>query len=263
MVDLVGQKSYDCNDLVEIVRILRAPGGCPWDAEQTHRSMRRGFLEEACEVAEAIDEGSPDHLKEELGDVLLQVIFHAEIAREDGEFDLNDVADGICKKLIYRHPHVFGNVTVHSTGEVLSNWEDLKRREKGQASNADAVDAVARTLPALWRAEKVQKKAAKGGFDWDDISGAMDKLSEEADELRRALKGDGDPAEELGDLLFAAVNAARFLQVDPEDCLHAATDKFAARFRRVEEAAAAQGRQLEGMTLAEMDKLWNEVKHQA
>lgn len=263
MVDLVGQKSYDCNDLVEIVRILRAPGGCPWDAEQTHQSIRRGFLEEAYEVAEAIDEGSPDHLKEELGDVLLQVIFHAEIAREDGQFDLNDVADGICKKLIYRHPHVFGNVTVHSTGEVLSNWEDLKRREKGQASNADAVDAVARTLPALWRAEKVQKKAAKCGFDWDDVSGAMDKLSEETDELRRALKGDGDPTEELGDLLFAAVNAARFLQVDPEDCLHAATDKFAARFRRVEEAAAAQGRQLEGMTLAEMDKLWEEVKHQA
>ena len=263
MVDLVEQKSYDCNDLVEIVRILRAPGGCPWDAEQTHQSIRRGFLEEAYEVAEAIDEGSADHLKEELGDVLLQVIFQAEIAREDGQFDLNDVADGICKKLIYRHPHVFGNVTVHSTGEVLSNWEELKRREKGQASNADAVDAVARTLPALWRAEKVQKKAAKCGFDWDDISGAADKLCEETDELRRALKGDGDPVEELGDLLFAAVNTARFLQVDPEDCLHAATDKFAARFRRVEEAAAAKGQRLEDMTLAEMDKLWDEIKHQA
>lgn len=263
MIDLVSKKSYDCNDLVEIVRILRAPGGCPWDMEQTHQSIRRGFLEEAYEVAEAIDENSMEHLKEELGDVLLQVVFHATIAQEDGQFDLNDVADGICKKLIYRHPHVFGDVTVHSTGEVLSNWEDLKRKEKGQASNADAVDAVARSLPALWRAEKVQKKAAKCGFDWDDISGAADKLSEEADEFRRALNGDGDPREELGDLLFAAVNAARFLKADPEDCLHDATDKFAARFRKVEDAAAAQGKRLEDMTLAEMDKLWDEVKHQA
>ena len=263
MLDLLGKKSYDCNDLVEIVRLLRAPGGCPWDAEQTHQSIRRGFLEEAYEVAEAIDENSPEHLKEELGDVLLQVVFHAEIAREDGQFDLDAVADGVCKKLIYRHPHVFGDVTVHSTGEVLSNWEDLKRREKGQASNADAVDAVARSLPALWRAEKVQKKAAKCGFDWDDVSGAADKLSEETAELRRALEGDGDPVEELGDLLFAAVNTARFLKADPEDCLNAATDKFSARFRRVEALAAARGARLEDLSLAEMDKLWDEVKHQA
>ena len=262
MVDLLGKKSYDCNDLVEIVRILRAPGGCPWDAEQTHQSIRRGFLEEAYEVAEAIDENSSEHLKEELGDVLLQVVFHASIAKDDGEFDLNDVADGICKKLIYRHPHVFGDVSVQSTGEVLANWEELKRKEKGQASNADAVDSVARSLPALWRAEKVQKKAAKCGFDWDDVSGAADKLAEEAEEVRRALAGDGDPVEELGDLLFAAVNTARFLKADPEDCLHAATDKFSARFRKVEQAAAAQGKRLEDMTLAEMDKLWDEVKHQ-
>ena len=263
MVDLVSKKSYDCNDLVEIVRILRAPNGCPWDAEQTHQSIRRGFLEEVYEVVEAIDENSPEHLKEELGDVLLQVVFHATIAKEDGWFDWNDVADGICKKLIYRHPHVFGDVSVQSTGEVLANWEELKRKEKGQASNADAVDAVAHSLPALWRAEKVQKKAAKCGFDWDDISGAADKLAEETDELRRALAGDGDPIEELGDLLFAAVNTARFLKADPEDCLNAATNKFAARFRKVEEAAAAQGKRLEDMTLAEMDKLWDEVKHQA
>ena len=262
MVDLLGKKSYDCNDLVEIVRILRAPGGCPWDAEQTHQSIRRGFLEEAYEVAEAIDENSSEHLKEELGDVLLQVVFHASIAKDEGEFDLNDVADGICKKLIYRHPHVFGDVSVQSTGEVLANWEELKRKEKGQASNADAVDSVARSLPALWRAEKVQKKAAKCGFDWDDVSGAADKLAEEAEEVRRALAGDGDPVEELGDLLFAAVNTARFLKADPEDCLHAATDKFSARFRKVEQAAAAQGKRLEDMTLAEMDKLWDEVKHQ-
>lgn len=262
MLDLLlDKKSYDFNDLVEIVRILRAPGGCPWDAEQTHQSIRRNLLEEAYEVVEAIDENSPDHLKEELGDLLLQVVFHAGIARDDGWFDLNDVADGECKKLIFRHPHVFGDVTVRSSGEVLVNWEELKRKEKGQNSYADTVDAVARSLPALWRAEKVQKKAAKCGFDWDNIDGAADKLAEEAEEFRAALKGDGDPVEELGDLLFAAVNAARFLKVDPEDCLHAASDKFSARFRKVEELAAAQGKKLDDMSLAEMDELWDAVKH--
>ena len=263
MVDLVRKKSFDCNDLVEIVRILRAPGGCQWDQAQTHESIRRNFLEEAYEVAEAIDEGSTEHLKEELGDVLLQVVFHSSIEQDAGHFDLNDVADGVCRKLIYRHPHVFGDVTVHSTDEILSNWEELKKKEKGQKTQADALDAVARSLPALWRAEKVQKKAAKVGFDWPDVSGAMEKVSEEAAELSAAMAGVGDVTEELGDLLFAVVNAARFLKVDPEDALHAASDKFSARFRRVEEAAAAQGRRMEDMTLAEMDKLWDEVKHKA
>ena len=263
MVDLVRKKSFDCNDLVEIVRILRAPGGCQWDQAQTHESIRRNFLEEAYEVAEAIDEGSTEHLKEELGDVLLQVVFHSSIEQDAGHFDLNDVADGVCRKLIYRHPHVFGDVTVQSTDEILSNWEELKKKEKGQETQADALDAVARSLPALWRAEKVQKKAAKVGFDWPDVSGAMEKVTEETAELSAAMAGDGDVTEELGDLLFAVVNAARFLKVDPEDALHAASDKFSARFRRVEEAAAAQGRRMEDMTLAEMDRLWDEVKHKA
>ncbi len=263
MVDLVRKKSFDCNDLMEIVRILRAPGGCQWDQAQTHESIRRNFLEEAYEVAEAIDEGSTEHLKEELGDVLLQVVFHSSIEQDAGHFDLNDVADGVCRKLIYRHPHVFGDVTVHSTDEILSNWEELKKKEKGQETQADALDAVARSLPALWRAEKVQKKAAKVGFDWPDVSGAMEKVSEETAELSAAMAGNGDVTEELGDLLFAVVNAARFLKVDPEDALHAASDKFSARFRRVEAAAAAQGRRMEDMTLAELDRLWDEVKHKA
>lgn len=262
MIDLLGTKSFDCSDLVEIVRILRAPGGCQWDQAQTHASIRRNFLEEAYEVAEAIDEQSPEHLKEELGDVLLQVVFHASIEQDAGRFDLNDVADGVCRKLIYRHPHVFGGVSVSSTDEILTNWEELKKAEKGQATQADALDAVARSLPALWRAEKVQKKAAKVGFDWPDVSGAMDKVAEETAELSAAIAGNGDVTEELGDLLFAAVNAARFLNVDPEEALHAASDKFSARFRRVEEAAAAQGRAMEDMTLAELDELWDEAKHQ-
>ena len=262
MVDLLKQNSYDVQDLVRIVKILRAPGGCQWDGAQTHQSIRRNFLEEAYEVAEAIDEGSLEHLKEELGDVLLQVVFHASIEEDAGHFDLNDVADGVCKKLIYRHPHVFGDVTVHSTGEILANWEELKKREKGQATQADAVDAVARSLPALWRAEKVQKKAAKAGFDWPELDGAMDKLSEELRELQEAAAGRGDPVEELGDLLFAAVNVARFLQADPEDTLQAASDKFAARFRQVEQRVLDSGRRMDELPLPELEALWERVKRE-
>jgi len=257
------EKSYGPSDLMEIVRILRHPGGCPWDREQTHQSIRRNFLEETCEVVEAIDNGDVDGLKEELGDVLLQVCFHTSIEEDAGRFTLDDVADGVCKKLIYRHPHVFGDVTVSSTGEVLSNWEELKRKEKHQETQADAVDAVARTLPALWRAEKMKKKAAKAGFDWKDVSGALDKLSEELDELRAAaLKGEGDPAEELGDLLFAAVCVGRFLDADPEMALHAACDKFSARFRKTEELATERGLKLDELSDSDQTALWREAKKQ-
>lgn len=262
MVDFSLKDKYNVQDLVDIVKVLRAPGGCQWDAQQTHESIRRNFLEEAYEVAEAIDQQSTEHLQEELGDVLLQVVFHTSIEEEEGRFNLDDVANGVCQKLIFRHPHVFGDVTISSTGEILANWEELKKKEKGQSTQADAVDAVARSLPALWRAEKVQKKAAKVGFDWDSVDGAVDKLSEELDEVKEAINGHGDPAEELGDLLFAAVNVARFLKVDPEDALQAACDKFAARFRRVEEAVTAQGKQMEDMSLTELDDIWNAIKHQ-
>ena len=249
MVDFSLKDKYNVQDLVDIVKVLRAPGGCQWDAQQTHESIRRNFLEEAYEVAEAIDQQSTE-------------VFHTSIEEEEGRFNLDDVANGVCQKLIFRHPHVFGDVTVSSTGEILANWEELKKKEKGQATQADAVDAVARSLPALWRAEKVQKKAAKVGFDWDIVDGAVDKLSEELDEVKQAINGHGDPAEELGDLLFAAVNVARFLKVDPEDALQAACDKFAARFRRVEEAVTAQGKQMEEMSLTELDDIWNAIKHQ-
>ena len=261
MVVWTSKPSYDFQDLIEIVRILRHPGGCPWDQEQTHQSIRRNFIEEACEVAEAIDEGSTEHLKEELGDVLLQVLFHTSIEEDAGNFDLDDVADGVCKKLVYRHPHVFGDVTVSSTGEILSNWEELKKKEKHQETQADAVDAVARTLPALWRAEKIKKKVAKAGFDWPDVTGALDKLSEELNELKAAaLKGEGDPAEELGDLLLAAVSVARFLDADPEDALHRACDKFSARFRKTEELAGERGLELSELTDREQTALWKAAK---
>lgn len=261
MVDFEYKQHYTVKDLEEIVRILRAPGGCPWDAEQTHESIRRNFLEEAYEAVEAIDEGSVEHLREELGDVLLQIVLHARMEEEQGRFDLDGVADGICQKLIYRHPHVFGDVKVSGTGEVLSNWEDLKRKEKGQKTNTDALSAVARSLPALWRAEKVQKKAKKAGFDWPDVSGALDKLSEEIEELKTAVAEGSNIEEELGDLLFSAVNVSRFVKVDTEQALTKATDKFIDRFRKVEAQAKAEGRPMEEMSLAELDALWERAKH--
>lgn len=267
MVNWPMKDSYDCKDLEEIVRILRHPGGCPWDQEQTHQSIRRNFLEEVYEAAEAIDSGDMDGLKEELGDVLLQVCFHASIEEDAGNFTLDDVADGICKKLVYRHPHVFGDVTVGSTGEVLSNWEELKKKEKHQATQADAVDAVARTLPALWRAEKMNKKAAKAGFYWRDIGSAMEKLSDELGNLEvAALEGDvfpetaGNPVEALGDLLFAAVWVAWHLKADPEEALHAACDRFARLFRNVEEGAAELGVKLDELSDGEQLTLWNAAK---
>lgn len=260
MVNFEQKEFYDVRDLEKIVEVLRGPGGCPWDAEQTHESSRRDFLEEAYEVAEAIDEGDTDHLKEELGDVLLQVTFHAQMEKEAGRFDLDAAADGVCKKLIYRHPHVFGEVEVSGSAQVLENWDKLKRREKGQDTHTDALNSVARSLPALWRAEKVQKKARKAGFDWDEISGPMDKLCEELDELKCAVEENSNIEEELGDLLFAAVNLARFVKVDCENALTAATDKFIRRFAQVEQLAAGQGRAMESMTLAELDKLWDEAK---
>ena len=261
MVNFENKERYGIYDLKKIIAILRGPGGCPWDAEQTHESIRRNLLEEAYEAAEAIDNQDPEHLKEELGDVLMQVIFHADIEEKAGNFNLDDVADATVRKLIFRHPHVFGDTSVSGTGEVLDNWEQLKRREKQHGSTADVLAAVAKSLPALWRAEKLQKKAAKeAGFDWPDISGALDKLKEELSELTEAISGRGDAFEELGDVLFSVVNVARFLKVDPEQALSAACDKFTARFRRLEETAESKGVKLEDLSLSEMDKLYEQAK---
>ncbi len=260
MIDFVRKESYGLNDLKNIVSILRAPGGCPWDIEQTHESLCRGTLEECYEVIEAIHEQDPDHLREELGDLLLQVVFHADIEREEGRFDLEDVADAVSKKLIFRHPHVFGDVTVADSTEVLVNWDQLKRQEKDQETYTDTLTSVARSLPALWRAEKVQKKAKKAGFDWPDTSGAMDKLSEELGELKEAMAQGTNVEEELGDLLFAAVNVARFLDADPEEALNAATDKFISRFAKVEQMALQEGKDMGEMPLEELDKLWERAK---
>lgn len=231
MVNYQCKRFYTVQDLPEIVRLLRSPGGCPWDREQTHETIRRDFLEEVYEVMEAIERNDPAALQEELGDVLLQVVFHTVLEEECRGLTLDEVADGICKKLIYRHPHVFGDVTVSGTQEVLSNWEVLKRAEKGQKDTADALEAVARTLPALWRAEKVQKKAQKAGYPQQEPEVLAQKLTGCARRLCDALDGQGDAAQAAGDLLFAAVSLTRCGQVDPEQALTDATDRFIRAFR--------------------------------
>ena len=259
MVDFQCLDHYDFKDLERIMALLRTPGGCPWDREQTHQSIRRNMLEEAYEAVEAIDEQNPEHLKEELGDVLLQVVFHACMAQEEGWFTLDDVVDGICKKLVFRHPHVFGSVDASDTDQALNTWDAQKREEKGQKSAGDTLDAVARSLPALIRAEKIQAKARKAGFDWNDPQRAVDKLSEEVDELKQAIQDQSNIQEELGDVLFAAVKVGRFLDVDSEQALHGTCEKFIRRFRLVEEQA--QGRPLDQFELSQLEQMWEQAKH--
>ena len=253
---------YTCEDLVRIVTILRSPGGCPWDREQTHESIRKNFIEETYEVVEAIDRGSPEMLREELGDVLLQILLHAEMEREKGVFDFNDVCNEIAQKLIIRHPHVFGNVTVSGTDEVLTNWDAIKRATKKQKTFTESILSIPRQFPALMRAQKTQEKAAKAGFDWDEASGAIEKISEEATEVKEAMAA-GDAAsvtDELGDLLFAVVNVCRFAHTDAEEALTGATDKFTERFRLVEQYVAETGRPMTDFSLAELDVFWERAK---
>jgi len=262
VVNFEYKSAYDMNDFRRIIEVLRSPGGCPWDIEQTHESIRRNLLEEAYEVCEAIDQKSPEHLREELGDLLLQIIFHTRIEEENGAFNLDDVADSSCKKLIYRHPHVFGNVDVSGSDEVIQNWDELKKKEKSQTTVVKTMTDVAESLPALWRAEKIQKKARKVGFDWPEVSGAMDKLHEEIAELveAQAEKDKAHIEEELGDLLFTAVNVARFSDIDPETALHKSCEKFIKRFEFIETEAKKSGRELKDMTLEEMEVLYNTCK---
>ena len=242
MINFTRKPHYDYADLLEIIRLLRSEDGCPWDKAQTHKSIRRGLLEEAYEAAEAIDNDDPVLLKEELGDVLMQVVFHADIESDAGRFTMDDVCDGVVKKLLFRHPHVFGDGHEDSPESVLVSWEQLKRREKGQNTVADSMDSVARSLPSLWRAEKLQKKAAAAGFEWPDVQGALDKLEEEVAELRRAVK------------------VGRFCGCDPEDAVNGTCEKFIHRFRAVEEGAAVRGREVSQLSLEEMTALWNEAK---
>ncbi len=245
--------------LVEIMAKLRGPGGCPWDAQQTHGSLRPYLLEESYEVLDAVDDADLGRLCGELGDLLLQVVFHAELARERGDFDIEDVCRKISDKLEYRHPHVFGDVQVDGADEVLTNWERLKRQGAEHQERTSALDGVPRELPALQQADKLQKRAAKVGFDWQTIQGPWHKVHEELREVQ-AAEDPTEAAHEIGDLLFAICNVARFLKVDPESALREANRRFGARFRSVEQQAQAQGRRLADMTLDEMDVLWERAK---
>lgn len=254
------QTRYGFSALVSVMERLRAPDGCPWDAEQTHESLKKDLIEESYELCDAIDEADDAHMTEELGDVLLQVVFHACIAKEQGRFDIRDVADGIVKKLIYRHPHIFGDVTVQDSEEVLKNWDALKQKEKGQTTAAEVLCAVPKRFPALMRSHKIQHKARKVGFDWDSAGQALSKVEEELAELRAAMAGDGNVEEEAGDLLFALVNVTRLLGLDAETLLHAASDKFVRRFGRMEELARADGHPIETLPLKEQDAYWDRAK---
>ncbi|WP_059048742.1 bifunctional methyltransferase/pyrophosphohydrolase YabN [Paenibacillus senegalimassiliensis] len=253
--------------LHEIVSILRSPDGCPWDREQTHASIRKNLIEETYEVLETIDEDDPDHMREELGDLLLQVMLHSQMEEEEGVFTVYDVIQELNEKLIYRHPHVFGQLSAEDAEAALNNWEAMKAEEKKRKGVIDeqpsALNGVPRDLPALMKAYKLQKKAAKVGFDWDEIDGVWAKLEEEVAELRAAV-AEGLAPElqelELGDVLFSVVNAARHIKADPELALTQTIRKFTRRFHYVEQRLSEQGKSMSDSTLAEMDKLWDEAK---
>jgi len=248
------------DELVQIMARLRAPGGCPWDREQTHRSIRKYVIEEAYEVAEAIDRDDPGELCGELGDLLLQVVFHAEMARESGRFTIEDVCRAVVEKMRRRHPHVFGDVTVTDSAEVVRNWEAIKALERG--TGASAIDGVPRALPALQRAERIGEKAARVGFDWPDASSVLAKVDEERGELGEALAA-GESARieaELGDLLLATANLARKLGIEPESALASAVDRFESRFRSLEGSARAEGHQLSALSAPDLDRRWEQAK---
>ncbi|MBE6844554.1 MAG: nucleoside triphosphate pyrophosphohydrolase [Ruminococcus sp.] len=254
--------NYDINDLLEIMRILRSPGGCPWDMEQTHLSIRKDFIEEVYEAVEAIDLEDTDLLREELGDVLLQVAFHCQIETEKQSFTFDDICDELCKKLIVRHPHVFGEVTVSDTGEVLKNWDSIKKQTKGQETYSDTLESVAKSLPALMRAQKLGKRAMRAGMDFRSAEDAFECIRLETDELAEAMKS-GDKQhieEEFGDLLFSCVNTARHLDIDAEEALTKASEKFIKRFRETEKLVTLSGADMTALSIDELDVYWHQAK---
>ena len=258
---LLEKKSYGFDDLVLLVEVLRSDKGCPWDREQDHKSIRKDLIEETYEVVEAIDTENPMLLREELGDVLLQVVFHAQIEREAERFTMDDVANDICVKLIHRHPHVFGEVSADTSDKVLSNWEKIKSEEKHRNTITDKLKAIPPMLPALMRAEKVGKKAKC--FDFADEDEVVEKIHEEMAELRVAsVAGDADACEEeVGDLLLSITSLCRKLSIDPEVALNRATDKFIRRFELLENAVTAEGKNMENLSSEELNRIWNENKH--
>jgi len=258
------QNDSTFSELVAIMARLRGPAGCPWDRQQTHVTLKPYLLEETYEALEAIDSADDTELCKELGDVLLQVVFHAQIAAEEGRFDIEAVGQAIVDKLIRRHPHVFGDTSADEADEVLLRWEQIKkqeRRDQGEAAPS-LLEGIPKHLPALMRAYRIQMRVAQQGFDWDDIDGTLDKVEEEFAEVRKAWETDGAAAveEEFGDLLFSLVNVSRFLKVDPEQALRRAVTKFERRFRALEETVQARGEEISALSLAALDEIWDEVK---
>lgn len=248
--------------LVDLMARLRGPDGCPWDKKQTAESLKPFLVEECYEVLDALEDGSPENVKEELGDLLFQIVFLARLAEENGQFSISDVLDFNVSKMMRRHPHVFGDVKLDTDKEVLSHWEELKKKEKGYTERKSVLDGVPRELPSLLRAHRLQERAARVGFDWSHLDDLLPKLDEELREFREALSKQDPEAmeEELGDLFFVLVNIARFIGVNPDDALRKTISKFIKRFRYIEEKAAEMKRELSDMTLEEMDRLWDESK---
>lgn len=253
---------YEFKDLLEIMKLLRSKEGCPWDREQTHESLKKYLIEETYEVLEAIDLKDRDKLVEELGDLLLQIVFHARIGEEEGLFNMDDIINGICRKMVMRHTHVFGGATAQTADDVINNWEALKKEEKGLKKQTDVLKGVPANLPALMRSYKVQQKAAQVGFDWENIEDVFAKVDEEISELKDVYKSKNEAriTDEVGDVFFALVNLSRFLKVQPELALAGTVEKFIKRFEFMERESSLAGKKLEDMTLAEMDELWNKAK---
>ena len=251
-------------DLIGLMRKLRSKDGCPWDKEQSHASLKPHLVEETYEVIDAIDSGDPDKIKEELADLFFHIVFHCQIAKEKGAFDIGDVMALCLDKMTRRHPHVFGDASAATPEEVIRQWEEIKKKEKGNEDRKSVVDGLPRHLPALQKAQKLQKKVAKVGFDWTNIQDVIAKVDEELGEVKEAIQ-ENKPEnieEEVGDLLFSVVNLARFLKLDTENVLHKTIYKFVDRFKRVETELASMGKDIEKCTLEEMDTVWNKVKEE-
>ncbi len=264
----VPRENYTITDLVEIVKILRSPDGCPWDQEQTHHSIRSNLIEETYEVVQAIDEQDATMLEEELGDLLLQIVLHAQMENEQQTFDFDDVCDGICKKLIYRHPHVFGETVASdkkknlSPDDVLNKWDELKNKEKGRETVSDRLNSVPTVLPALMRTEKIQNRAGKFGFDYDAISRALADLQSEVQELQQAIDTGDGIEDEVGDVLFSATNVARMAHINAEEALTKSSNKFTDRVVTIDTLARQDGKTLNALSPEELDTYWNLAKQQ-
>lgn len=259
-MDFEFKKCYNIDDLIDIMRILRSENGCPWDREQDHHSIRKDFIEEVYEAVEAIDLEDTELLREELGDVLLQVVFHSRIEEEKGSFKFGDVVNEVCQKLIIRHPHVFGDVSVKNSEDVLKNWNNIKQETKGQETYTETLESVCSTLPALMRAQKVGQRAKRAGMDFESVQTALETLESEIAELKKAIAEQSNIEEELGDVLFSAVNVSRLCGTDSEEALSRSTDKFIDRFRKTEELTRFDGVDMRSLNIDQLDAYWRKAK---